>query len=67
MKSQWTNLGLVEHWTLLPGEAVLLSNKTGPTRLGFAVLLSIPKPDGRQRPLGIHRCGVQQSVSATHD
>jgi hypothetical protein len=26
-------------WTLLPPEAALLANKTGPTRLGFAVLL----------------------------
>ena len=26
-------------WTLLPSEAALLANKTGPTRLGFAVLL----------------------------
>ena len=47
MKSQWTNLGLVEHWTLLPGEAVLLSNKTGPTRLGFAVLLKFFQYAGR--------------------
>jgi hypothetical protein len=30
---------LVEHWTLLPRETELLTNKTGATRLGFAVLL----------------------------
>ena len=39
MKREWTDLELAEHWTLLPSEAALLANKTGPTRLGFAVLL----------------------------
>ena len=39
MKREWTDLELAEHWTLLPVEAALLANKTGPTRLGFAVLL----------------------------
>jgi hypothetical protein len=30
---------LAEHWTLQPTDADLLANKSGPTRLGFAVLL----------------------------
>ncbi len=30
---------LVEHFTLLPDEAALLRNKSGATRLGFALLL----------------------------
>jgi hypothetical protein len=30
---------LVAQWTLLPNELALLGNKTGATRLGFAVLL----------------------------
>jgi hypothetical protein len=38
MKREWTDLEFAD-WTLLPSEAVLLANKTGPTRLGFAVLL----------------------------
>jgi Domain of unknown function (DUF4158) len=38
MKREWTDLELAD-WTLLPSETALLANKTGPTRLGFAVLL----------------------------
>jgi hypothetical protein len=37
-KHEWTDLEFAD-WTLLPSEAALLANKTGPTRLGFAVLL----------------------------
>jgi Domain of unknown function (DUF4158) len=39
MKRHWGIDELVEHWTLLPRETELLTNKTGATRLGFAVLL----------------------------
>jgi hypothetical protein len=39
MKRHWETDELVEHWTLLPRETELLTNKTGATRLGFAVLL----------------------------
>src|SRR6478609_9346008 len=39
MKRTWTPEELVAHWTLLPAELDLLGNKTGPTRLGFALLL----------------------------
>lgn len=39
MKRNWTTEELVEHWTLLPHELELVGNKTGPTRLGFALLL----------------------------
>ena len=39
MKRLWTAEELAEHWTLLPHELALVANKTGPTRLGFAVLL----------------------------
>ncbi len=38
MKREWTDLEFAD-WILLPSEAALLANKTGPTRLGFAVLL----------------------------
>ena len=38
MKREWTDLEFTD-WILLPSEAALLANKTGPTRLGFAVLL----------------------------
>jgi len=39
MKRQWENEELVEHWTLDVEDRALLDNKTGATRLGFAVLL----------------------------
>ncbi len=39
MKRHWTMDELVDHWTLLPSDVALLANKTGATRLGFAVLL----------------------------
>jgi hypothetical protein len=39
MKQHWGTHELVEHWTLLPRETKLLTNQTGATRLGFAVLL----------------------------
>ena len=38
MKREWTDLEFAD-WTLLPSEAALLANKTGPTRLDFAILL----------------------------
>jgi TnpA family transposase len=39
MKRNWEIEELIEYWTLLPSEMVLLGNKTGQTRIGFAVSL----------------------------
>lgn len=39
MKQNWELDELIEHWTLLPDEIKLLGNKTGATRLGFAIVL----------------------------
>lgn len=47
MKRQWTIEELIEHFTLLPQEQDLLANKTGATRLGFAVLLKCFRTEGR--------------------
>jgi TnpA family transposase len=47
MKRHWDVDELVEHWTLLPDEQALLANKTGATRLGFAVLLRFFQLEGR--------------------
>ncbi|MGI8913679.1 MAG: DUF4158 domain-containing protein [Chloroflexota bacterium] len=47
MKRQWTAEELAEHWTLAPGERELLANKTGATRLGFALLLKLFQQEGR--------------------
>lgn len=47
MKRDWGTDELAEHWTLLPGERELLANKSGATRLGFAVLLKFFQYEAR--------------------
>ena len=47
MKRTWTSEELLEHFTLLPGELAAVGNKSGPTRLGFAVLLKCLQYEGR--------------------
>ena len=41
MKPEWHPDELAQHWTLSSDERALLSNKTGATRLRFAVLLKV--------------------------
>ena len=47
MKRQWEHEELVEHWTLDVEDRALLDNKTGATRLGFAILLKFFRREGR--------------------
>lgn len=47
MKQDWTDEELVEYWTLGEMELSLLANKTGATRLGFAVLLKFFQLESR--------------------
>jgi TnpA family transposase len=47
MKRQWETEELVEHWTLDVEDRALLGNKTGATRLGFAILLKFFRREGR--------------------
>jgi hypothetical protein len=47
MKREWHSDDLIEHWTMLPRDRKLLGNKSGPTRLGFAVLLKYFQYEGR--------------------
>jgi len=47
MKRAWTAEELVEHFTLLPDELMAIGNKSGATRLGFAVLLKCFHYEGR--------------------
>ena len=47
MKRTWTSEELLEHFTLLPGEVTAIGNKSGATRLGFAVLLKCLQYEGR--------------------
>ena len=47
MQQRWTIDELIDVWTLLPAERDLLGNKTGPTRLGFAVMLKAFQHEGK--------------------
>jgi Domain of unknown function (DUF4158) len=47
MRRQWETEDLIDQWTLHAEERVLLGNKTGATRLGFAVLLKYFQRNGR--------------------
>jgi hypothetical protein len=47
MKQGWHPDELIQHWTLSDEECLLLGNKTGATRLAFAVLLKAFQYEGR--------------------
>ena len=47
MKHDWSTEELAAQWSLLPTEKEFLGNKTGATRLGFAVLLKFFQAEGR--------------------
>jgi hypothetical protein len=47
MKRQWENEELIEHWILGPWDLAQVGNKSGATRLGFAVLLKFFQREGR--------------------
>lgn len=47
MKRNWTEAELARHFSLSFDEFEILSNKSGPTRLGFAVLLKFFQFEGR--------------------
>jgi len=38
MRREWSPEELIESWTLLRQDWMLVGNKSGPTRLGFALL-----------------------------
>src|SRR6516165_6628600 len=46
MKQDWHPDELAQHWMLAPDEGELLGNKTGATRLSFAILLKAFQFDG---------------------
>src|SRR5262249_33985562 len=47
MKQDWHPEELAQYWTLAPDERELLGNKTGATRLSFAILLKALQFNGR--------------------
>src|SRR5690242_14897464 len=67
MKQSWHPGELAHHWTLSDDECALLANKTGATRLAFAVLLKTFQFDGRfpERPEAMARCIVAHLAQQT--
>src|SRR5258708_5777628 len=47
MKRTWNTEELLDHFTLLPDELAAVGNKSGATRLGFAILLKCFQYEGR--------------------
>ena len=47
MKRQWDIEELIEHFTLVEEDEALLANKTGATRLGFALFLKCFQLEGK--------------------
>ncbi len=47
MKRHWETEELIDYWTLLAPEQEIIANKTGVTRLGFAILLKFFALEGR--------------------
>jgi len=47
MRREWEPEDLIASWTLLPGDVDLLVNKSGATRLGFALLLKFFEIEAR--------------------
>ena len=47
MKRQWSSEELIVGWTLTPADFAIMGNKTGATRLGFAVFPTYVQHEGR--------------------
>lgn len=47
MRQRWEIDELIESWSLVPDDLVVIGNKSGTTRLGFAVLLKFFELEAR--------------------
>lgn len=61
MKRNWELEELIEHFTILPNEMSLIENKTGETKIGFAVLLKFFQNEAR---FPSHKYEVPKAVIA---
>jgi hypothetical protein len=61
MRREWDSEDLIASWTLLPADVELLVNKSGATRLGFAVLLKFFEIEAR-----FPRFSAEIPLSAVH-
>lgn len=68
MKRNWELDELIEHFTILPNEMRLIENKTGETRIGFAVLLKfhriVPFPQSFKELLAMHADTMKKKQAA---
>lgn len=61
VKRNWELDELIEHFTILPNEMKLIENKTGETRIGFAVLFKFFQNEAR---FPTHKFEVPKAVIA---
>lgn len=61
MKQNWELDELIEHFTILPNEMRLIENKTGETKIGFAILLKFFQNEAR---FPTHKYEVSKAVIA---
>ncbi|MFF8445844.1 hypothetical protein ACF07U_33835 [Streptomyces californicus] len=47
MRQEWSPEDVVTCWTLVDGDGDLVADKTGPTRLGFCLMLKFFELEGR--------------------
>jgi hypothetical protein len=72
MRREWSPKELIESWTLLGQDWTLVGNKSGPTRLGFALLLKFfeiearfPRSADELPPMAVKYVGEQVKVAPT--
>jgi|SRR3954466_4093872 hypothetical protein len=72
MHREWSPEELIESWTLLGQDWTLVGNKSGATRLGFALLLKFfevearfPRSADELPPVAVQYAGEQVKVAPT--
>lgn len=71
MRREWEPEDVVAHWTLVDDDGRLVANKTGPSRLGFALLLKFfeleprfPRHADELPPAAVEYVAAQVKVEA---
>jgi len=67
MRREWATDDLIAWWTLVDADGDLIANKTGATRLGFALMLKFFELDARFPRIRVRypwrRCSTSRSRS----
>ncbi len=73
MRREWEPEELIACWTLAEGDAALVGNKSGPTRLGSALLLKLigdgadgTRTDGQRGALAELKAETLASLGSRH-